>query len=127
MQEIGIKNKLGVDKIIKVSRMKPVIKPTKPHKHEGYHELRYLFKGSGYHQIEMETIEVHPPLGFYLRPGQVHCWDFSSIPEGYVILFKEEALNAFGNTKNSLINIPSLFSLENNQLLFNLIGLFHQQ
>src|SRR5690606_4620170 len=120
MQKIEIKKKLENHKIIKVSRMKPVIKPTKPHKHEGYHELIFLLKGSGFHQIDMEKIEVLSPIGFYLRPGQVHYWDFSKIPEGYVMLFKEEVLDDFPSTKNRLINLPAHFSLENNQPVFNL-------
>lgn len=127
MQEIGIKNKLDDHMLIKVSKMKPVIKPTKPHKHEGYHELIFLSKGSGFHQIDEDKIDVHPPTGFYLRPGQVHCWGFSKIPEGYVILFKEEALVDFWPTKNGLINIPALFFLEKNQPLFDLVAQFYHQ
>ena len=127
MQEIGIKNKLDDHMIIKDSNMKQVIKPTKPHKHEGYHELIFLSQGSGFHQIDMEKIDVHPPVGFYLRPGQVHCWDFSKIPGGYVILFKEEALNGFWTTKNSLMNVPALFLLEKNQPFFDLVEQFYQQ
>lgn len=126
MQEIAINNKLGHFKIIKVSRMKPVIKPTRPHTHDGYHELIYLYRGSGSHQIDLEKIEVHPPMGFYLRPGQVHCWDFCEIPQGFVILFKEEILDAFGATKNRLMNLPALFSLKNNQEFFNLAEQFYE-
>src|SRR5690606_37102464 len=95
--------------------------------HEGYHELIFLFKGSGFHQIDMEKIEVQPPVGFYLRPGQVHCWDFSRIPEGFVILFKEEALDAFYTTKSRLINIPALFSFKDNHSVFDLIEQFYRQ
>ena len=54
-------------------------------KHAGYHELIFLSKGLGKHIIDDQTFEVNPFIGFYLKPGQVHCWDFSPIPEGFVI------------------------------------------
>lgn len=125
-QEIGLNNKLGDFKLIKVSRMKPVIKPTTPHKHEGYHELIFLSRGAGFHQIDLKKIEVRPPMGFYLRPGQVHCWDFCEIPRGFVILFKDEVLDSFGSTQNRLNNIPSLFSLQNNPEFFDLTQQFYE-
>ncbi|UZR98230.1 hypothetical protein [Chondrinema litorale] len=87
--------------------MKPVIKPTKPHKHDGYHELIFLNKGSGVHHIDDDIFEVVPPVGFFLRNGQVHCWDFCQIPEGFVILFKEQAMSSYSVTLNQLLNYPS--------------------
>lgn len=69
--KIGLKKKLEDELVLKVSRMKQVIKPTKPHKHAGYHELIFLSKGSGKHTIGDETFDVIPPSGFYLGPGQV--------------------------------------------------------
>ena len=91
---IKVKKKIEDELLIKVSRMKPVIKPTKPHKHDGYHELIFLNNGSGSHKIDDDIFEVLPPVGFFLRNGQVHCWDFCQIPEGFVILFKEQAMSS---------------------------------
>ena len=127
MKEIGVKNKIDRQTFLKVSRMKPVIKPTKPHKHEGYHELIFLSGGSGIHQIDSQSIDIEPPMGFYLRPGQVHCWNFSQIPEGFVILFKEEALQTFSSTKNNLFKFPTAFNLTEKDIIFHLLEGFHQQ
>jgi AraC family transcriptional activator of pobA len=127
MSEIGVKNKIDRKEIIKVSRMKPVIKPTVPHKHEGYHELIFLFKGSGFHQIDADKIDLIVPVGFYLRPGQVHCWNFSEIPEGFVILFKEDALFEFPSTKNNLIKLQSSLSLTSKVDFFQLLEQFYKQ
>lgn len=72
--------------------MKAVIKPTRPHRHADYHELIFLDAGAGFHEIDGIRFEVNPPVVFYLRPGQTHCWNFSALPKGYVLLFREELL-----------------------------------
>jgi len=91
IREIGKKTKIEKELVIKVSKMKPEIKPTKPHRHEEYHELIFLNKGSGYQKVDDNKHEVLPPVGFYLNQGQVHCWNFSKIPEGYVVMFNFNA------------------------------------
>jgi|GEM_PF-760364 len=110
IREIGKKNKIEKELVIKVSKMKPVIKPTKPHRHEGYHELIFLNKGSGYHIVDDNKHEVLPPVGFYLNQGQVHCWDFTKIPEGYVIMFKEEALASYPSALDNLFRLHDKFN-----------------
>ncbi|GAB3647781.1 helix-turn-helix transcriptional regulator [Echinicola sediminis] len=123
--EISFKNKLEDELVLKISRMKPVIKPTRPHKHAGYHELIFLFKGSGQHTVGDETFEVIPPTAFYLSPGQVHCWDFSRIPEGYVLLFKEEILSHYPNAQKCLFDFPKQFQLSDNGDFIKLLDEFY--
>ncbi|UZD23733.1 helix-turn-helix transcriptional regulator [Algoriphagus halophytocola] len=123
---IGLKSKLGNELLVKVSRMKPVIKPTVPHRHAGYHELIYLSKGAGTHTIGDEKFEVIPNTGYYLGLSEIHCWDFSKIPDGYVILFKEEILAAYPQALNSLFQINKTFDLgKHSELLFPLLENFH--
>jgi AraC family transcriptional regulator, transcriptional activator of pobA len=123
---IGVKNKIEQDLLLKISKMKPVIKPTKPHRHHGYHELIFLIKGSGKHTVDNQVHEVHPPMGFYLNLGQVHCWDFSQIPEGYVILFKEEALTTYPKALSNLFLISDKFNLPPDQSsLMGMLEIFH--
>ena len=88
------KQKLPPARDFKISLMKPVIKPTRPHQHAGYHEVIFLTDGAGTHQIEDEVHEVAPGSIFFLTPGQVHCWDFTRIPRGYVLMFRAEWLQA---------------------------------
>jgi AraC family transcriptional activator of pobA len=88
--EIAIKDKLGTDQLLKVSKFKEVIKRTKPHKHDGYFELICIAEGEGFHQVEMDTFPIQAPELYFLKPNQVHCWQFTAIPKGYVLLFKEE-------------------------------------
>lgn len=94
MNSIPLKAKITAAQLFKVSAFREVIKPTVPHRHAGYFELIVLFDGAGEHVIDDVSYEVMPPVVFFLQPGQTHCWNFSRIPKGYVLLFREELLNA---------------------------------
>jgi AraC family transcriptional regulator, transcriptional activator of pobA len=103
--DIAVKNKLDGEQPFKISRFKEVIKRTKTHKHEGYFELIYLSEGAGFHWIDTEKIQITPPAVFFLS-GQLHYWEMTATPKGYVMLFRE---NFF--IQKSLINL--VHSLEN--------------
>lgn len=94
MSILPVKSKISADQVLKISPFKEVIKPTVPHKHAGYFELIVLSDGAGEHLIDDVVYEVNPPVIFFLTPGQTHRWDFTRIPKGYVLLFKEELLSA---------------------------------
>jgi len=76
-----------------VSRFKEAIKRTKPHKHDGYFELICILEGEGFHQVDLNTYPIQPPELYFLKPDQLHCWQFTAIPKGYVLLFREEYFN----------------------------------
>jgi AraC-like DNA-binding protein len=88
--EILVKNKLHHGELFKISRFKEVIKKTSPHKHDGYYELIFIREGEGFHWIDTESFRLAAPEIYFMKPGQLHCWQFTSIPKGYVILFREE-------------------------------------
>lgn len=88
-ETITIKNKLEHGKLFKASRFKEAIKRTKPHKHDGYYELIFIQQGEGFHLIETENYPVTVPELYFLKPGQLHCWQFTAVPRGFVLLFKE--------------------------------------
>ncbi|WP_236977327.1 helix-turn-helix domain-containing protein [Membranihabitans maritimus] len=85
-----VKQKIRKNQNFKISRFKEKIKRTKPHKHGDYYELIYLNDGEGYHWIETEKFPVSPPEVYFMKPGQMHCWQFTGIPRGFVILFRKE-------------------------------------
>lgn len=87
-KDIAVKNKLEGENLFKISRFKEVIKRTKPHKHDAYFELIYLSEGAGFHWIDAEKFQVTPPVVFFLS-GQLHYWEMTAIPKGYVMLFRE--------------------------------------
>jgi len=94
LNHIPVKDKLGAGKLFKIARFKEKIKKTKPHKHEGYYELIYLSQGEGFHWIDTSRHTVNPPEIYFLKPGSLHCWQFTSIPKGYIILFRKEYFDA---------------------------------
>jgi AraC family transcriptional regulator, transcriptional activator of pobA len=85
---ITINKKLESEQLFKISPFKEVIKRTKPHKHDAYFELIYLSQGAGFHWIDTEKFQVTPPVVFFLS-GQLHYWEMTAIPKGYVMLFRE--------------------------------------
>lgn len=72
--------------------MKRKIKATNPHKHDEYHELIYLTEGAGFHTIDLTTYQIKTPSLFLVKAGEVHYWEFTEIPDGYVAIFKSDFL-----------------------------------
>lgn len=124
MNVLPVKSKIAAGQGLKISPFKEVIKPTVPHKHADYFELIILHQGAGYHTIDDTVYEVLPPAVYFLKPGQTHCWDFSRIPKGYVILFREELLNREG--LEIVYNLPTHIRVKESATLFDLIKHFCQ-
>ena len=103
--ELEVKNKLESEQLFKISRFKEIVKRTKPHKHDAYFELIYLSEGAGFHWIDTDKFQITPPVIFFLS-GQLHYWEMTEIPKGYVMLFREGFFN-----KKDLVNLVR--SLEN--------------
>jgi len=102
-KQIDTKNKLEDGLTFKISRFKEQIKKTKPHKHDEYYELIFLSEGEGFHCIESEKYMVSTPEFYFLKPGQLHFWQFTSIPKGFVILFKDSQFD--GVKESDLIDL----------------------
>lgn len=99
-KKIDIKNKLDIGLTFKVSRFNEQIKSTVPHKHNEYYELIFLEEGEGFHTIEAEKYIVTAPDFYFLKPGQLHFWQFTTIPKGFVLLLKEDE---FDQIKESIL------------------------
>lgn len=65
-----------------------------PHKHSFYH-LVYFSKGSGTHSIDFVNFNVAAGQIYFMIPGQVHTWDFATAPDGFIVNFSEQFLQAF--------------------------------
>lgn len=113
-QDIAVKKKLEEKQLFKISRFKEVIKRTKPHKHDAYFELIYLSEGAGFHWIDTQKFQITPPVVFFLS-GQLHYWEMTAIPKGYVMLFRDEFFNSLKH--RDLLNlVASLQDTVNVQL-----------
>lgn len=91
-KSIAIKNKIEITELIKVAPFRKNVRTTKPHTHNNYFEIIYLSKGSGTHGIDYNIYPIKPPTIFLVRKEQVHHWDITSEPEGYVLLLRRAFL-----------------------------------
>ncbi|MRI01618.1 helix-turn-helix domain-containing protein [Kriegella sp. EG-1] len=91
--DIPVYNKIATYNDIKVEPFDVNKRYTKPHKHHKYLELAYFTKGSGFHYVDEEALEVAPPVLFLIHKNQVHHWHITSLPEGYVIIIKASFLD----------------------------------
>ncbi|WP_132225694.1 AraC family transcriptional regulator [Albibacterium bauzanense] len=125
---IAIKNKIEMTELIKVSPFRKEILKTEPHKHNNYFEIIYLLHGNGTHTIDYTRFSIKAPTIFFVRKEQVHHWNMTAVPEGYVLLLKkgfvEESLDV--ELKRILSQVSALNCLhlkENNTIetLFRLL------
>jgi AraC family transcriptional activator of pobA len=112
--KIDIKDKLDTDKLFKVAPFKKDTRKTEPHKHNSYFEIIYLSKGKGTHIIDHSTFQIQPPIFFFVRKEQVHHWDITDTPKGYVLIIKKELVEKSYDSelKNLLSKLSGLTSLQ---------------
>jgi AraC family transcriptional activator of pobA len=112
--QIDIKDKIEKEVVFKIEPFRKKVLKTNPHKHNNYFELIYLSKGSGIHYIDLNKYPITPPVLFLIRQEQVHCWEFNSEPDGYVIIIKkafvEKSLDS--ELKSFLVKISSQCCLQ---------------
>lgn len=90
---IHVKNKIEAGEHIKVSPFRKHTRKTEPHKHNNYFEIIYLSEGNGYHTIDSVRYEIQPPTIFLVRKEQVHHWEITSEPEGYVLIIRKSFID----------------------------------
>lgn len=90
--KIPIKNKLNEKEVFRIRRMKEVIKSTQPHGHKDYLEIIYLEQGAGIHQIDFNRFSVKPQSLYLVMPGQIHSWELTEIPKGFVAMIQKDFL-----------------------------------
>lgn len=90
--QVPIKNKLNDRELFRIKRMKEVIKTTNPHGHKDYLEIIFLEQGAGYHQIDLDRFLVKPYSLYLIMPGQIHSWELTEIPKGFVAMIQKDFL-----------------------------------
>lgn len=68
-----------------------------PHKHDFFLML-YVTGGKGKHQIDFEDFEVSKGRFFFIKPGQMHCWDLSEDIAGYVFFHSKDFYDNYFNS-----------------------------
>lgn len=106
-----------------------------PHKHSFY-QLVYFSKGSGSHSIDFIHFPVEAGQIYFMIPGQVHTWDFAKAPDGYIVNYSEDYLQALianprytemfsffsGKAQEQVIMIPSEGRKQVEQVLKTIVG-----
>lgn len=121
-EEIIIKEKISSHEFLKIEPFDQNKRYTKPHKHNKYLELVFFTKGSGYHYLDLNPLEIKPPIVFLIHRDQVHHWSIDSILEGYVIIIKESFLENIKDTSiriqlNTLIGLEKIHIGDHNNIL----------
>lgn len=105
---ISTYNKINAEVGIKIEPFDVTKRYTKPHKHNKYLEIIYFIKGSGFHHLDMESHSIEPPLLFIVKKDEVHHWEITTKPKGFVIIIKEsfleETLDKYINTQLIKLN-----------------------
>lgn len=91
--KVDIKDKTKETHDIKVAPFRTHIRKTSPHKHNNYFEVIYLTKGEGFHTIDAKEYEIKTPIAFTIRKEQVHFWDMTSEPQGFVLIIKKSFID----------------------------------
>jgi AraC family transcriptional activator of pobA len=78
---------------------------TPSHRHNFY-EIIWIQEGKGKYQVDFVWYPIRNGCLFFLSPGQVHFWNVTSPPNGYVILFTDEFLVRAGMEKKMLMELP---------------------
>lgn len=86
-----IANKLNnavfsIDSLSQYSTKNPCVRVV--HSHNFYHLVLFT-KGRGNHIIDFQNYSIQPGMIYFMRPGQVHQWEFDSGAEGYVLNFSQ--------------------------------------
>lgn len=92
-RELEIKDKTSQTEGLKVAVFRQHIRKTFPHKHNSYFEIIFLTKGNGTHTIDTKEYEIKPPIIFTVRKEQVHFWDITTQPEGFVLIIKKSYID----------------------------------
>lgn len=83
----------------------------KPHSHNFYLCVCFT-EGNGTHEIDFDSYTISKGSVFFLRPGQMHRWHFTSLVNGFIFFHTQEFFQL--NIINTNLNeFPFYFSLEN--------------
>lgn len=68
---------------------RPDIPRAFPHRHNYYH-LLWMSEADGTHLLDFESFDVRANTVFFVSPGQLHAWQSSVKPRGFIINFSTE-------------------------------------
>jgi AraC family transcriptional activator of pobA len=75
------------------------------HGHSFYHMV-YFSKGNGVQYIDFKPFEIKPRQVYFMIPGQVHSWSFSTEPDGYIVNFSKDYFSSLLLKANYIEGFP---------------------
>ena len=75
------------------------------HGHSFYHMV-YFTKGQGVQHIDFKPFEIKPRQVYFMIPGQVHSWSFSTEPDGYIVNFSKDYFSSLLLKANYVEDFP---------------------
>lgn len=108
IHEFGVAEAKAGD--IRVDRLEERLKPKIPfpHKHNFFHFL-CLKKASGWHEIDFQRFAARAKQIFFVKPGEVHAWNFGAGTRGFVVEFSRESLQGKPDLLVRLDALPASF------------------
>jgi len=105
-----------------------------PHRHAFYHMVLFT-KGTGLHIIDFEQFHIQKGQIYFMVPGQVHSWTFTTPPDGYVVNFSPTFFASFlsdvryleqfqfftGMAQDGIIQLPKNILLQAQQILHTVV------
>jgi len=90
-----------------------------PHGHSFYHLVLFV-EGKGQFTIDFTNFTIESHQAYFMSPGQVHTWEFESIPKGFVVNFGHDFFHSLllnpeyigqfcffsGSAEENVIRIP---------------------
>tara|TARA_X000000950_G_C13570021_1_gene519117 strand:- start:212 stop:607 length:396 start_codon:yes stop_codon:yes gene_type:complete len=113
-------NKIPDYKDIKIEEFDVNKRYTKPHKHNKYLEIVYFIKGSGFHHLDLKSYKIKPATAFIVKKDEVHHWEITTKPKGYVIIINEaflaKTLDKFLNNQLLKLQHKSFIKIDKDDL-----------
>ena len=84
---------------------RPDIPRSFPHRHDYYH-LLWMSEASGTHLLDFERHEARANTVFFVSPGQLHAWESTIRPRGFVINFSADFLVQLFPRADGIAQVP---------------------
>ena len=86
-------------------------RPEIPHRHS-YYTVVLMEEGRGLHSLDFQGFDIEAPVLVFISPEQVHHFQFTAPPKGWVILFSPKFLHDHGITASFLDGLGVFFACD---------------
>ncbi|WPB58422.1 helix-turn-helix domain-containing protein [Xylophilus sp. GOD-11R] len=88
-----------------------------PHRHDYYH-LLWMSEAAGSHMLDFEHYEARANAVFFVSPGQLHAWESTVRPKGFVVNFSTEFFVQMFPRAEEIAQYPFFHIASNSPVLY---------